>query len=327
MRWVPLAPLVAAVLTAVLLAGCQSPFGGGPQATPPAESTPTTAAPPAFVAYTFRVVVTEERPDGPRLPAEVHASRLDGAGNLGGALIRATDGNGVASFTVIDPGTYLVRVLGPVGWTQEGARVAVTPEGITAAGLVASDGDVFVPLYQAELLYQATQSWTTTVVPPQAGGEPGTALATVPLDFPDGLEGAYFARLRAGEVTVRWTDSVDGVAPDLSAGIVRDGTLWVEGEPAPTSATSGEREAAWSGELPSDGRDGEARVEAAAVTRTAIVGTVLLHFDATLRFGGQVPAELPPLECHVRAASGFSCLPGLPPVPPLPPAPHLARLA
>lgn len=319
MRWVPLAPSVAALFAAALLAGCQSPFGAGPQATSPAESTPTEAVPPAFVAYTFRVVVTEERPDGPRLPAEVHASRLDDAGKLGGAIIRPTDGHGVASFTVFDPGTYLVRVLGPVGWTQEGARVEVTPDGVTAAGLVASDGDVFIPLYQADLLYQASLSWTTTVVPPQAGGAPGTAMATVPLAFPDGLAAAYMARLRTGEVFVRWTDSVEGVAPDLSAGLARDGVLWVEGDPAPTSATPGEREAAWSGELPSDGRDGEPRLGAAAVTRTAVVGTVLVHFDATLLFGGQVPPELPPIDCHARAVAMASCLPGLPPLPQSPP--------
>lgn len=299
------------VLLVALLAGCNDPA-------PVPEPTPA-APPPALPHYAFQVVVTEERPDGPRLPAEVHATRLD-QGRLAAPILRSTDGSGVARFVLFEPGTYLVRVLGPTGWTQEGARILLDETGLQlegTEGLVVSDGDLFVPLYRSSLDFVGQQTWSTTLASVGSDGSVAPAFMGLPLPLPEGLEAAYRSRLTQGQVTVRWSDSVDGLAPSLAAGLVVGDALVAEGEPVPASFVPGEREAAWAGDDLEAVRASAEPVLAAAVTRSAVLGMVLLDFQATLEFGGQVPPELPPLNCHLRYGVCGVPLPPLPPGPPL----------
>lgn len=301
--------ILLAILVALLVAGCGAPT---PAEVEPGPASSTPAA-PALVLYRVQVVVSQERPDGPRLPAEVHATRLDEQGRLAAPIIRPTDGTGVARFELFEPGTYLVRVLGPAGWTQEGARIDVAGDGVRAAGLVASEGDLFVPLYRASLAFAGQQTWSTTVAS-NPGGEAAAAFTGIPLALPDGLGPAYAARLATAQVAVRWSDTVDGVAPALAAGLVVDGQVVAEGEHVEPQVLPGERQADWSGAAPDAVRTGTPALMAAAITRSAVVGNVLLDFEATLTFGGQVPPELPPLDCHARYDV---CGVPLPPGPPL----------
>lgn len=141
------------------------------------------------------------------------------------------------------------------------------------------------------------------------------AFTGIPLPLPEGLEDAYAGRLATAAVTVRWSDSLDGAAPSLAAGLVGGETLLHEGEATQPSPVPGDREALWSGSLDGAARAAGASLQAVAVTHSAVVGTVLLDFEVLLTLGGQVPPELPPANCH--AAIGVCG--GRPPLPPLPP--------
>lgn len=301
----PRGPLSAALpLLALLLAGCQGP-AGGEDADPGTQPAPS--ALPVLTTYELRVVTVQEATDGAPLHAQVEATVLGPDGALGTPQLRHADADGVSRFTFFEPVTVLVDAQGPEGWTREGAKVTVG-DTITAPGFTASDRDLFVPLYRDVLTFQSSGTWANVV--PAGGPEAEPALLLVPLALPDGAAAAYLARLSRAEVTVRWEDAATSRA-SIAAGLAADGTLLGEGPESGPEPLPGERTATWDGE-PAGPLAADAVLQAAAVTRTAVVGEVLLGIEATLIFGGVRPPELPEPVCHATLC------PGLPPLPPEP---------
>jgi hypothetical protein len=279
---------LALAFVLLFLAGCTHPT---PSAAP-ASSTPP-VPPPAFL---MALRVSEETPDGPPLAGvEVVAYPLDASGQATVGVARATDADGVVRYSFREPTRLAVRAAAP-GWTREGAIVEVGPA-VGASGALASDRDVFLPLYRTSLRLSASSSLTTS-----------TALDARPAlaDLP--LPAGYLARLSGAEVTVRWDESPTQRA-DLAAGLAWDGEVRAQGEPSGLTAPTGTRQATWSGAARPEGE----RLSAAAILHSAAVGDMPLAFEATLRFTGQEPAGLPKT-CH----SADACTPL--PLPPLPAA-------
>lgn len=278
--------------TTLLLAGCS---GDGPK-----EAVPILPDPPVpDPVYSVAIVVLQETSSGVPLPAQVQAVPVNADGSLAPMQVVHTDTEGAARFTFRTPTTLLVRAVGPDGWTQEGARVEVGPT-VASPGLTVSDRDVFLPLYRSSLDLTATHAWSTATAAVGPAGDLDPAKAFVPLALPDGLQEAYLARLADGRVAARWTDGAQGTAATLSVGLAWDGAVWVEGNASSPTAT-GAREAAWDGDLPADRPTdlAAAHLQAALLTRSAIVGDVLFDVRVTLRFGGAVPAGMPADDCHL----------------------------
>ena len=278
--------LVASLtLLMVLAAGC-----GGPSGAP--DPTPPSPVQQEAKKYEATVVVTQETPSGKPLQATVMAVPLREDGTLGAMETRGTDTQGAVRFTFSEPTTLLVRAHAPKGWTTEGARIHID-DNVAAAGLTVSDRDVFLPLYRDSLAFAVQHSWSTVVA------DQGMAAMTVaPLDFPEGLQQAYLSRLSDAKVAVTWTDSPQGRAATIAAGLAWDGAAWVEGEQ--TSAVgAGQRTATWDGDLPAE-RPADldtVHLQAAILTRSAVVGDVLFGVETTLTFGGKVPSEMPADPC------------------------------
>lgn len=282
-----------ALLLVLLLAGCSSPR----QVADPIPSVAPAAPAPA---YALNVVVSQETADGPRLPAEVQVVPVLGGG-LGPMQVQGTDGNGVARFRFREPTEVLVRAVGPVGWTKEGARVQVG-ETLTAEGALASDRDLFLPLLRESLTVAVRHSWSTAAAEPRPDGSVTPAATFMPLALAEGLQAAYLSRLADALVTASWMDGADGRAGSLATGLAWDGEPWVVGaEASPLGAGAGTRTATWDGDLPAD-RPADlagARLQAVLQTGTAVVGTVTIDVEATLWFGGRAPAEMPADDCHL----------------------------
>jgi hypothetical protein len=302
--------LLALALVA-LLSGCVDPTF--PLAWDRERATPA-PTPPAVVPprYDLNVVVTRETPDGaPLAGAEVVAYVLGADGQpTGVGLPGSTTAAGVARFGFSSPTAVAVRAFVP-GWTVEGVKAEVGAQ-LVADGAAVSGRDLFLPLYRAALPFTASLHLSTATVVP--GDEPGTfrmPLATAPLDLPADAKSAYLARLSAADVTLRWEDTPTSRA-DLSAGLAWDQRLWVAGDGSGVVGL-GPRSAGYSGELPADGRPADpagARLSAAAVLESAVVGDVPIAWEVTLRFAGRAPPGLP-APCH----SAGSVCPGLPPLP------------
>lgn len=307
--------LLALLLVVPLLAGCFDPTFPLAWERDRATPTPTPTQALAPLRYDLNVVVTRETADGaPLAGAEVVAYIL-GADGLptGVGLPGATTAAGVARFSFSQPTAVAVRAFLP-GWTTEGAKADVGAQ-LLADGAAVSGRDLFLPLYRAALPFTATlQLSTATVVP---GDEPGTfrmPIATHPLDLPADAHAAYLARLTAAEVTLRWEDTPTSRA-DLAAGLAWGDGLWVAGEGSGLAGL-GPRSAGYAGTLPADGRPADlaaARLSAAAVLESAVVGDVPIAWEVTLRFAGRVPDGLPEA-CHSADSTACPVLPPLPPV-------------
>ncbi|MEK6976407.1 MAG: hypothetical protein AABY18_08715 [Candidatus Thermoplasmatota archaeon] len=290
----PALSLTFAVVFGLLLAGCNGP-GHAPTVPQETSAQPTPMPAPE---YTATIVVTKETPNGEPVRAQVQGTPLKADGKLGDVQQRGTDVQGAALFRFSEPTTLLVRVLGPDGWTSEGARVHIGAA-VAAEGLTVSDRDVFIPLYRSTLTFLGEHAWSTQVAQPGAEGV-APAVAVEPLLFPEGLQVAYLSRLSGARVVASWTDTQDGRALNASVGLAWGDAVWVEGPAAPLTQT-GPRQAIWDGALPSDGKPSDlaaASLQTAVLTRTAIVGDVLFSLETTLQFGGRVPAELPADNCH-----------------------------
>jgi hypothetical protein len=119
--------------------------------------------------------------------------------------------------------------------------------------------------------------------------------------------------MAAADVRVKWEDTPSSRA-HLAAALAWDGQVWVRGDAPSPGLLPGPREAAFSGDLPAEGRPadvGSAKLQAAAVLQSAAVGDVPLSFEVHLRMVGLQPPGLP-VPCHSTEA----CV--LPPLPPLP---------
>ena len=281
-----------AVALLALLAGCS-----GPDPAPSLDPV-LTAAPTPAPQHTLNVVVTRETADGEPMEARVDLLPVvDGV--VAGPMVPKTTVGGVASFSFREPTTVLVRAVGPSGWTTEGARITVG-DTVAAEGALASDRDVFLPLFRERLDLAVQQPWSTAIATPGPGGRPAATFA--PLDLPEETKAAYLARLVAATVTVTWSDGPDGGAGSLATGLAWDGAAWVVGPESPPGGLLGPRSAAWDGELPAE-RPADlstARLQAVLQTGTAVVGDVLFDVQATLVFGDHVPPEIPDVDCHLR---------------------------
>lgn len=279
------------LLALLLVAGCSGPADRHPAPVEaPAEPAPT---------YPVTFVVTEETATGAPLPAKVQVIPVLAGGGHGPIQVAGTDTQGAARFTFLQPTIVLVRAIGPDGWTQEGARVEVEDR-VIAHGALASERDVFLPLFRSSLTAVAGHTWSNAAGDLRPDGTVDPAEAFVPLTLPEGLQAAYLQRLSHARVTVRWTDSTEGRVATLSAGLAWDGAVWVEGDEASVSP-SGQREASWGGDLPAE-RPADLEwgtLQAALLTRTAIVGDVLFEVETTLEFGGRVPEGMPADDCHL----------------------------
>jgi hypothetical protein len=290
----PLLPLV--VFAALAFAGCGAPSHPAPM--PEASETPTPTVPPT--QYSATIVVTREIPSGEPVRTQVTGIPLLADGSLGIPLARGTDAQGAARFLFDRPTTLLVRATGPEGWTTEGARVHIDAA-VAAEGLTVSDRDVFLPLYRSELAFAAEQTLSTAVAQPRPDGGVEPTLAFHALAFPEGLQAAYLARLSSANVQATWVDDADGRALNASVGLAWGDAVWVEGAGAPLTQV-GPRSASWEGALPGAGRPSDlsgATLQTVLLTRTAVVGEVLVDVQATLGFGGRLPAGLPVDDCHL----------------------------
>lgn len=284
--------LVLAAVVLLLLSGCNGP-------TKPTEAVPTfapTAAPAP--TYDVTIVVTAETPSGKPLQANVQAFPVLASGALGGGLAQGTDTQGAARFSFREPTTLIVRAVGPPGWTMEGAQVHIG-SAVAAEGVTVSDRDVFLPLFRDRIDLSVAHAWSTAVAERQADGsvEPARTFAT--LELPSGLEAAYLRRLSDAAVQASWMDGADGRATTLATGLAWTGVPWVEGAESSAAEVGGTRSATWDGDLPAERPDdlGTARLQAMLATTTAVVGDILVDIDASLTFGGLVPAGLPPATC------------------------------
>ena len=287
-------PKALAVLSivAVLMAGC-----GGPDPAPVPQPVRSLTAAPA-PEYTLNVVVTRETADGEPLSARVDVLPVLPGPAFGPMQAKTTVG-GVASYSFREPTKVLVRAVGPDGWTTEGGRVEVGQQ-VTAEGVLASDRDVFLPLFRERIDLAAQHTWSTAIATPGPDGE--AALAFAPLALPEEVRAAYLARLVDATVTVSWSDGPDGRVGTLATGLAWDGTPWVTGPESPPTDALGQRRAVWDGELPAE-RPADlasARLQALLQTGTAVVGDVLFDVQATLVFGDHVPPELPEDDCHLQ---------------------------
>ena len=316
MRVVALLRLLLPLL-ALVLAGCGSP-GAGPAEPSPALRGPTA---PADEDHDLVVRITQETPDGPPVAGiEVQAFVLDASGAPGPAIPRSTDPQGYARFTFEDPVRIAVRATAP-GWTREGVVLQVGPQVLfdqvpTAAGLhtaALSERDLFLPLFRADLRMSAAGSLMTATLEPGSDGSVRSPVATADLALPDGLAAAYLARITAADVRLRWEDTASSRA-HLAAALAWDGAVWVRGEASSPGLLPGPREASLSGALPAEGRPADldvARLQAAAVLESAVVGDVPLAFDVRLQLAGLEPPGLP-AACH----SMQGCVLPLPDLPP-----------
>jgi hypothetical protein len=275
----------------LLLAGCDAP----PHEASP-EPTPSFTAAPA-PTYEATIVVTEETPSGKPMQAVVQAFPRLASGGIGNGLAQGTDTQGAARFSFHEPTTLLVRVLGPKGWTQEGATVHIG-SAVAAEGVTVSDHDVFIPLFHERLALEVSHTWSTATAQANPDGSRTPARTVVPLALPTGLELAYLQRLSDAAVQATWMDGTQGHAATLAAGFAWDGAPWVVGEET-SPFELGSRSATWDGDIPADRPVdlGNAHLQAMLATSTAVVGDILVDLDVGLAFGGLVPAGLPPASC------------------------------
>lgn len=292
------ASLCALLFAALAFAGCNGPTRDTPA--PEAVETPTPTPTVPATEYTATIVVTRETASGEPVRTQVVGFPLLADGTLAPAVARATDAQGAARFRFDGPTTLLVRAVGPDGWTDEGARVHIDVA-VAAEGVTVSDRDVFLPLFRSELAFSGQQAMSNAVAQPRADGGVEPAVALRPLAFPEGLQEAYLSRLSSARVVASWMDDADGRAVNASVGLAWGDALWLEGPGAPVTQV-GTRSASWEGDLPAAGRPADlagATLQTAFVTRTAVVGDVLVDVEATLGFGGRVPAGLPADDCHL----------------------------
>lgn len=292
MRFALLALLLLAV---VACAGCDGP--SRPDQVPQAE-TPTPTVP--AIEYTATIVVTQETESGAPMGAEVQGIPLLADGTFGIKQSKRTDAQGAARFRFDRPTTLFVRAVGPEGWTTEGARVHIDAA-VAAEGVTVSDRDVFLPLFRSSLVFTGQQALSTAVAQPRADGGMDPAMAFQSLAFPEGLQSPYLARLASANVVASWMDDLDGRAVNASVGLAWGDAVWVEGDGAPVTQV-GTRFASWDGLLPATGRPADlasATLQTALLTRTAVVGDVLVDLETTLHFGGWVPPGMPPDNCHL----------------------------
>lgn len=290
--------LLVIPLLVVSLAGCaQAPDPSGPVL--------ETSAPAPAPVYALAVRVTEERPDGtPFLGAQVHIGTLDVAGNLiGSPMNRMTDADGWVRVEWHVPMRVAVQAVAPdkTRWTIEGAHVTVGDTVEADRGLV-SERDLFLPLYHATLDFAVGTTWNTTIAKLGEGAMVEAVHADVGLTFGDGLQEPYVARLAKAKVHLTWEDTVTSRA-ELAAGLAWNGVIWVEGEMPPAQLAPGNRSADYADALPAT-RPADlkaAHLQAAAVTRSAVVGEVPLAFAVELSFGDVRPSELPDPRCHARS--------------------------
>lgn len=292
MRFVLLPVLVLAV---VAFAGCNGP-DRAPVVQPAETATPTVPA----TEYTATIVVTKETASGEPVRTQVQGVPLLADGTLGKLEVKGTDAQGAARFRFDGPTTLLVRAVGPDGWTDEGAKVHIDAA-VAAEGVTVSDRDVFLPLYRTELTFLGQQALSTAIAQPRADGGVDPAASFQSLAFPDGLQEAYLARLSSARVQASWVDDEDGRAINASVGLAWSDTVWVEGPGAPATQV-GTRSASWDGDLPTAGRPSDlatASLQTVLLTRTAVLGDILADVEATLGFGGRVPAGMPADDCHL----------------------------
>jgi len=285
----------AALLLVLALAGCAASSTPQPTSSP---SGPTQVAAPA-PHYGLALRVSQERADGPAMPhLVVETFLLDEAGRPTAGPYGVTDADGIARWSFPFPVRLAVRAAAP-GWTREGGTLDVGPT-VTSPDLVVSERDAFLVLYRSELHLAAAGDLMTSTIAPAADGSIASPLATGDLAVPDGAQSGYLARLSAADVRVRWQDTPTTRA-DLAAGLAWDGHLRVAGGSVGPSVLPGPREAAFTGKVPADRPSDlqHARLQAAAVVRSAAVGDVPLSFEATLQFGGVEPAGLPPPCVHL----------------------------
>lgn len=281
--------LLAVALVALTLAGCSAP-----KHATPVEPSPTVVAAPRYEAT---IVVTQETPGGKPLQAIVQGYPLLASGGIGNGLAQGTDTQGAARFSFREPTTLLVRVVGPKGWTMEGATVHIGTA-VAAEGVLVSDHDVFVPLFRDRLDVATQHAWSTAIAQPSGDGSREPARTYAGLALPEGLELVYLQRLSGAALQASWMDDADGHAATLAVGLAWDGRPWVDGaESAPTEV--GPHRAVWDGDLPADRPAdlADAHLQAMLSTTTAIVGDVLVDIEGTLSFGGIAPAGLPPATC------------------------------
>ena len=289
------AVLPVLLLVAVAFAGCGGP--SKPEPVPQVEApTPTVPA----TEYTATIVVTQETASGAPMLVEVQGIPVLADGTFGIKQSKRTDPEGAARFRFDGPTTLFVRAVGPEGWTTEGARVHIDVA-VAAQGVTVSDRDVFLPLFRSDLAFAGQEALSTAIAQPQADASVHPAATFQPLVFPDGLQGAYLARLSSANVVASWMDDKDGRAVNASVGLAWGDSVWVEGAGAPVTQV-GTRWASWDGVLPAAGRPADlaaATLQTALLTRTAVVGDVLVGLDTTLHFGGRVPAGMPADDCHL----------------------------
>jgi hypothetical protein len=245
------------------------------------------------------VRVSQQTADGPALPgAEVDVATLASDGSvLGQPVVRFTDAAGFVHLSYREPVALALQAVAKqkADWTREGTRVQVGTAIIPERALLVSDRDLFLPLYRSHLDFAANTTWSTVVAQPDAGGMIDPAHTEADLGFPDGLQVAYLSRLVAARVELHWDDTATAHA-NLAAGLSWSGNLWVQGDEASPGLVPGARSALYQGDLPVAGRPVDlaaTRLQAAALTHSAVVGDMPLGFTATLLFGGQSPAELP----------------------------------